>query len=153
MPFGFGLAITRWPQPGADLRLRACMINCHDLDVVVFKAHRLLYHSTLGLRAIKKKRKTLLHRLVPRQSTGRGCQMSTCPARQHVSKPKPAAWQNGVITKVLEGMAKCQFALLGSRFLNRNLLRFRFLNRNQWLTCVCPGVCVLKTAANLRRSR
>jgi len=31
--------------------------NCRFRDGLVFKAHRLLYHSTLGLRVIKKKKK------------------------------------------------------------------------------------------------
>jgi len=41
---------------------------------LVFKAHRLLYHSTLGLRVIKKKRKAYRW-LGPRESVG----ISLCP--------------------------------------------------------------------------
>ena len=42
----------------------------HLIRGLVFKAHRLLYHSTLGLRIIKKKNKTWRASSLPRDSRG-----------------------------------------------------------------------------------
>jgi len=39
---------------------------------LVFKAHRLVYHSTLGLKVIKKRRKNLANRVFPRGAEREG---------------------------------------------------------------------------------
>jgi len=57
---------------------------------LVFKAHRLLYHSTLGLRVIKKKKKEMWHATgVPRERRPRAFLITLISRpREHLNNSK-----------------------------------------------------------------
>ena len=54
------LRITKWAWPNRPRQGESRAAECERFrGELVFKAHRLLYHSTLGLRVIKEKKKDL----------------------------------------------------------------------------------------------
>jgi len=87
-----------WSNAGGWWKARNFLLQLLHRNVkrfrggLVFKAHRLLYHSTLGLRVIKKKRRTFLSWSIMRMSLPREGRASLTHCEDFYVKAKARIW-------------------------------------------------------------